>query len=205
MKNYLAIETSTEHVLVQMRVADRLVHRREAANRNKLNRLPELILELQHELGCELKAIDGVAYGMGPGSFTGVRIGAAYAQSIAYGVDCPILGISSLQALAQTAFDTHAQDEVHVLLDARMREFYYGQYRADEQGIMRLVSEHEQLLTEAGVKLLELDPSHRVSAEDLRIDHKSLDKLIQALAVKGFAVSPLQIQMNYIRNKVTQG
>ena len=70
---------------------------------------------------------------------------------------------------------------------------------------MRLVSEREQLLTEAGVKLLELDPSHRVSAEDLRIDHKSLDKLIQALAVKGFAVSSLQIQMNYIRNKVTQG
>lgn len=90
-----------------------------------------------------LSQVDGLVYGRGPGSFTGVRIGIGIAQGLAFGADIPMVGVSTLQAMAQQA---HAQSGVnHVLaaIDARMSEVYWGEYQLADNGIMTLVGEEQ--------------------------------------------------------------
>lgn len=93
------------------------------------NRHSELLLPtigaLLGEAGLALADLDGIAYGMGPGSFTGLRIGCGVAQGLALGADLPVLGVATLEAMARQV------DAPNVLvgLDARMHEVYYAAYR----------------------------------------------------------------------------
>ncbi|MDO8413217.1 MAG: tRNA (adenosine(37)-N6)-threonylcarbamoyltransferase complex dimerization subunit type 1 TsaB, partial [Gallionellaceae bacterium] len=88
----------------------------------------ELLLELLdsvlQEAGVKLVQLDGIAYGAGPGSFTGVRIACGVAQGLALGAELPVLGVCTLQALAQAA----GHDQVIAALDARMGEIYHAVY-----------------------------------------------------------------------------
>jgi tRNA threonylcarbamoyladenosine biosynthesis protein TsaB len=68
--------------------------------------------------------LDAVAFGRGPGSFTGLRIAAGAAQGLAFGLDCPLLGISTLEALALQAHRRYHLRHVVTALDARMGEIY---------------------------------------------------------------------------------
>jgi tRNA threonylcarbamoyladenosine biosynthesis protein TsaB len=93
------------------------------------NRHSELLLPaigaLLAEAGLDLRQLQGIAYGMGPGSFTGLRIGCGVAQGLALGADLPVLGVVTLEAMAWQA----DADWVLVGLDARMHEVYYAAYR----------------------------------------------------------------------------
>jgi tRNA threonylcarbamoyladenosine biosynthesis protein TsaB len=84
------------------------------------------------EAGLSFRQLDGLVYGMGPGSFTGLRIACGVAQGLALGADLPVLGISTLEALAEEAGE--GADEVLACLDARMHEVYAGLYRREAQG-----------------------------------------------------------------------
>jgi tRNA threonylcarbamoyladenosine biosynthesis protein TsaB len=120
----LALDTSTEYLSLALRLEGETVSRDIRAGQ----RHSELILPMLHELLAStetpLSQLDGIAFGKGPGSFTGLRIGCGVAQGLAFGADLPVTGICTLLALAEAAQGT----KVLACLDARMGEIYHGAY-----------------------------------------------------------------------------
>jgi len=123
----LAFDTSTELCTAALDLDGQVLVREEmAGNRHSQLVLP-MVRELLAEAGMQLTDMDGLAYGMGPGSFTGLRIGCGIAQGLALGADLPVVGIVTLEALA---FGQSAP-QVFACLDARMHEVYAAAYRRE--------------------------------------------------------------------------
>lgn len=120
----LALETSTEYCSVAVWQDDNIVSRCVLAGQRHSELLLELLDSALQEAGLKLAQLDGIAYGAGPGSFTGVRIACGVAQGLALGAELPVVGVCTLQALAQAA----GQDKVIAALDARMGEIYHATY-----------------------------------------------------------------------------
>lgn len=108
---------------------DELLSRFELAPRAHTRRLLPMVDELLAEAGIAPAALDAVAYGRGPGSFTGLRIAAGVAQGLAYGLDRPLLGVSTLEALALGAHRRHHFRYLITALDARMGEIYVAAWQ----------------------------------------------------------------------------
>lgn len=120
----VAIETSTEYCSVALWHDGALHERCELAGQKHSEILIPMLDGLLRDAGCALRDMDGIAFGMGPGSFTGVRIACGAAQGLALGADLPVLGVCTLQALAQAS----GRDRVIAALDARMAEVYHAVY-----------------------------------------------------------------------------
>jgi tRNA threonylcarbamoyladenosine biosynthesis protein TsaB len=107
----------------------------------------ELILAMMGELlaqaGLGLAGLDALAFGRGPGSFTGVRIAAAVIQGAAFGADLPVVPVSTLAALAQGYRRREGRTRCLPAFDARVGELYWGAYVLDEAGLMRAVVEEQ--------------------------------------------------------------
>jgi len=88
-----------------------------------------MIQELLAEADITLADCDAVAYGSGPGSFTGVRTACGVAQGLAFGGKLPAVPVVTLDAMALACHQQHGAAEVLVVLDARMGEVYWAQYR----------------------------------------------------------------------------
>ena len=141
--NYLAIDASTEACSVALQVNDKLYTRYDLCPQSHSLQLLPMVDELLKEADIKLSQCDGLIFGRGPGSFTGVRIGVGVAQGLAFAADLPVVGISSLQAMAQLAFIKHQQSKVIAAIDARMGEIYNGYFVLDENNLMQ-----EQLLAD---------------------------------------------------------
>ncbi len=135
----LAIDTSTPCSSVALTRGD--VHQGELvatlslnSNRTHSRRLLTGIDWLLSENSIDFADIDGLAVGLGPGSFTGLRIGMATVKGLATAMDKPLLGVSTLDALALCC---SGEKPVCVLLDARKKEVYRRWYQSDEQGVFR--------------------------------------------------------------------
>jgi len=129
----LAFDTSTQWLSVACVTGDGCVSRAELAGQAHSERLLPLIDEVLAEAGVTLGELDAVAFGAGPGSFTGVRIACGVAQGLGLGADLPLVPVSTLEALAETAFRLHGAERVLSCLDARMSEVYVAGYRKDGQ------------------------------------------------------------------------
>lgn len=127
----LAFDTSTRWLSVACFVDGRWAARGEPAGQSHSERLLPLVDAVLAEAGQRLAGLDGIAFGAGPGSFTGVRIACGVAQGLALGADLPLVPVSTLEALAQSAFRAHGRTRVLACLDARMREVYVAAYRRD--------------------------------------------------------------------------
>lgn len=124
----LALETTTEYcsaALLSM-PSGKLIFRHEFAPREQTQRILPMVDELLRQSGWALTGLDAIAYANGPGAFTGVRIGASVAQGLAFGADIGMVGICSLQTLAQAAWREHGVSDVMASFDARMGEIYAG-------------------------------------------------------------------------------
>jgi tRNA threonylcarbamoyladenosine biosynthesis protein TsaB len=124
----LALETSTEWCSVAVGDGVRWHLRDERAGQAHSERLVPMVDAALAEAGWSLRALDGIAFGAGPGSFTGIRIGCGVAQGLALGSDLPVVPVATLAALAQEVFRFHGWDAVLACLDARMREVYVAAY-----------------------------------------------------------------------------
>jgi tRNA threonylcarbamoyladenosine biosynthesis protein TsaB len=125
--NILALETSTEYCSVALWQDGAVTSRCEAVGQKHSELLMAMIDDLLQATGNRLQAVDGIAFGMGPGSFTGVRIACGVAQGLALGAALPAVGVCTLEALAQAA----GHDKVIAVLDARMGEIYHAAYERE--------------------------------------------------------------------------
>lgn len=120
---------------------ERLVSRFALTPREHTRRLLPMIDEVLAEAGVAPAALDAVAYGRGPGSFTGLRIAAGTAQGLAYGLERPLLGVSTLEALALAAHRQHGVEHVVTAMDARMGEIYVAAWRCRDGATETLLEE----------------------------------------------------------------
>jgi len=127
----LALETGTEWCSVAVGDGGQWHARDVHAGQAHSERLLPMVRATLAEAGFALAQLDGIAFGAGPGSFTGIRIGCGVAQGLALGADLPVVAVPTLEALAQEARRAHGWTTVLACTDARMREVYAAMYASD--------------------------------------------------------------------------
>lgn len=126
----LALETSTEYCSVALwRDGDVDAREQHAGQRHSELLLP-MVDELLARHGLAAKGLDGIAFGHGPGSFTGLRIACGVTQGLAFGAGLPVVGVGTLQAMA----DASRAERVVCCLDARMGGIYHAAYARSHSG-----------------------------------------------------------------------
>ncbi len=120
----LAIETSTEYCSVALWQDGAMTERSELVGQKHSELLMEMIDAVLQGSALKIQDVNGIGFGKGPGSFTGVRIACGVAQGLALGVDVKVVGVCTLEALAQAS----GHDKVISALDARMNEIYFAAY-----------------------------------------------------------------------------
>ncbi|BAE74607.1 tRNA threonylcarbamoyladenosine biosynthesis protein TsaB [Sodalis glossinidius str. 'morsitans'] len=126
----LALDTATEACSAALMLDDDvLLERFTLAPREHTQRILPMVDSLLAEAGMTLKSLDALAFGRGPGSFTGVRIGIGIAQGLALGANLPLIGVSTLAVLAQSAWRQTGVCQVLTAIDARMGEVYWAPYQ----------------------------------------------------------------------------
>lgn len=137
----LAIDTATEACSAAILVNDEIVSRYQVAPRQHTSLILSMVDELLAAAGIQLKDLDALAYGCGPGAFTGVRIAAGVIQGLAYGSDVPVVPVSTLAALAQGVASAHTN--IISAIDARMGEIYWAVFEAGSNGLVSAISEEK--------------------------------------------------------------
>jgi tRNA threonylcarbamoyladenosine biosynthesis protein TsaB len=139
-KIVLAIDTSTKACVLGLfnAISGETKTATEIVGRTHSEVILPKIIALLEECDLSLEDLDLIVFGKGPGSFTGLRIGVGVVQGLAFGLDIPVVGISSLACLAQEVFRLEKKQHVIVALTARLQEVYHGTY-SESEGYMSLV------------------------------------------------------------------
>ena len=137
----LAIETATESCSAAILLDDKIFSVSEVAPRRHNEIILSMCEQVLSQAETTLTQLDAVAFGRGPGAFTGVRLAASVTQGIALGQDLPVVPVSSLAALAQAAYEEEQAQEVFACIDARMQEVYFGLYKLSSEKEMQLEGE----------------------------------------------------------------
>lgn len=135
----MALDTSTEACSAALMVEDQVYSRFEVAPRKHAELILPMIDDLLATTNTKLTDLDGIAFGRGPGAFTGVRIATGIAQGLAYSSNLPVIPISSLATLAQAYKDKAKY--VAAAFDARMGEVYFGLYQTGD--VVSLVEDEQ--------------------------------------------------------------
>ena len=131
----IALDTATELCSAALWIDGSSSTREDARPRGAGELVLGMIEQLLAEAGLELSALDAIAFGRGPGGFTGVRLAAAVAQGLGFSAGLPLLPVSDLRAVAQRALiEPEAPTRVLVCQDARMRQVYWGCFQSAETG-----------------------------------------------------------------------
>jgi len=149
----LALDTATEACSVALGIGGRSIERYVELERGHAEQLLPMVDAVLTEGGIGLSSLDAIAFGRGPGGFTGVRLAASVAQGLAFGADVGVVPISDLAAVAQRVVQIDPTvRQVLVANDARMREVYWAVFGA--QGVSALGA--ERVSAAADVDLSEL-------------------------------------------------
>ncbi|MCP5245586.1 MAG: tRNA (adenosine(37)-N6)-threonylcarbamoyltransferase complex dimerization subunit type 1 TsaB [Burkholderiales bacterium] len=213
----LAFDTSTEYCSVALFLDGKIIKTETHAGQRHSELLLPMVQRILDETGLEITGIDGIAFGAGPGSFTGLRIACGVAQGLSFAANLPVIGISTLEAVAQQS--TH--DKVIVALDARMGEIYHAAYirhANNWQAVsepMLCAPEHAPAVSGAqwigcgsGFDKYDRVLSERYAPDLLNIDYgryphaQEIAQLAAARPLEAFNTDPAQAAPVYIRNKV---
>lgn len=137
----LALDTATEACSAALLVNGEVIERYQQAPREHNRLILPMIAELLAEAGLSLTDLDALAFGRGPGSFTGVRIATGVTQGLAFGANLPVIPVSTLAAMAQAVFEETSDAYAFPCIDARMGEVYWAVYRRGVEGMAELVGE----------------------------------------------------------------
>ncbi|APC96345.1 tRNA (adenosine(37)-N6)-threonylcarbamoyltransferase complex dimerization subunit type 1 TsaB [Francisella frigiditurris] len=147
---FLVLDTSSSFCSVSLSVDNKIFSQTRFIPREHNKYLLPMIDEVIKEANIDKKSIGFVAYGVGPGSFVGVRLAASVCQAFAVSLDIPVIGFSSMFAIAKST--TTDNDKVAVILDAKMGDFYLGFYDKSKD---KIVSEQVYKLDEYSPNMLD--------------------------------------------------
>lgn len=217
----LAIETATTACSTALYDDGAVVENFVIAPQQHTKLLLPMLDRMLAEAGITLSQLDAIAFGRGPGSFTGLRIAAGFAQGIAYGADLPVIPVSTLQAMAQGACRCFKHTHVLVALDARKDEVYWNEYKLDKQIMQPMqeeqLSKPEKLLLPEGGNWSGIGDGWKVYAECFaqKLDNKpnkietgicpqaqDVAVLAAELFQTGQAVPPDQALPVYLRDNI---
>ena len=156
----LAIDTATEACSVALWNDGTTFAHFELCPREHTQRILPLVRAALADAEVKLTDLDALAFGRGPGSFTGVRIGIGIAQGLALGAELPMIGVSTLATMAQGAWRKTGATRVLAAIDARMGEVYWAEYQRDADGVWHGEATEAVLKPEAvSERLQQLDGS----------------------------------------------
>ena len=135
----LAIDTATHACSAALQIGTKIIaiENLELSAKKNSELILEMVQQLLNKANLSLKDLDAIAFGKGPGSFTGIRLAASIAQGLCFGANLPASGISTLQAIAQRAHREFKINNALVAYDAHMQELYWAAYITDTNGIMQ--------------------------------------------------------------------
>lgn len=134
----LALDTSASACSVALLIDDEIHLLHEIDPMQQAKRVLPMVQELITAHGVGLTDLDALAFGCGPGSFTGVRIAASVMQGFSFASGVPLIKISSLAAVGQAAYTDLGWKKLLVGIDARISEVYWGIYQVDDSGLVKL-------------------------------------------------------------------
>ena len=217
----LAIDTATEACSAALSIDGEINERYEVAPRQHAELILPMVDELLAEADLKIQALDVLAFGRGPGAFTGVRIATGVIQGLAFATGIPVVPVSTLACLAQGAIDK--SENIISAIDARMGEIYWGLYKVNAQNLVESVTKeavskpddikiredgqwfgvgsgwssyHEILRAKATTGLLGFDGDRFPRARDII-------PLAENEALQGNTVTAGNALPVYLRNKVT--
>jgi len=137
----LAIDTSTEACSAALLLDGEVTQRYQVAPRQHADLILAMCDELLLESTTKLNELDAIAFGRGPGAFTGVRIATGVVQGIAFAHELPVIPVSSLAAMAFDVWQEQGATQVMTAIDARMDEVYWACYECSEKGVKEVIPE----------------------------------------------------------------
>jgi tRNA threonylcarbamoyladenosine biosynthesis protein TsaB len=139
----VALDTSSTACSIALLVDDKISFLHRILPLQQAQSILPMIEELLSLNKIKLNQLDAIAFGCGPGSFTGVRIAASVTQGLAYALQLPVIPISSLAGLAQAAYRDLGWKKLLVGIDARMQEIYWGAYEINKHELAVLVGQEK--------------------------------------------------------------
>lgn len=218
MKNLLAIDTSTSHASVALMFQEQVYSLKNDNVKQHAEYLLPMINELLAAAKISLANLDGIVFGAGPGSFTGIRVTCSVVKALAYAHDLDLYPVSSLKSLAYSAtFDEDKKDTlVLVMLDARMQEVYW-EYSTLMQGNGAQVGRVTDITIPKVEQLIICGPDLDDFLEILPTDIRNLpyvyknvypDALSMLRLAQAGHIQPVTAEAalpEYVRNKVVRG
>lgn len=215
MSTILALETSTELASAALLHDGRsLALESSGVETHSVSILP-MVQRLLAESGLKLAQCDAIAFGAGPGSFTGVRTACGIAQGLAFGAGLPVLPVVTLEAMAEAGRNAGAGDDLLTLLDARMGEVYWAQYRYQDGWQVVLapaLSLPRQVTPQGRVAACgngltafadEFSARDWAATQPQIVPHaRDVARLAQLALARGRGLEPQQAQPLYLRNRV---
>ena len=211
----LALDTAQEDCGAAILLADGslFMHVEHVGSRHSERLLP-MVRDLIHEAGIEKTDLGLIAFGEGPGSFTGLRVACGAAQGLAWALEVPVAQVSNLEALAEWLRETHLETarpgtRIAVLNDARMHECYAGMWRvpaAAEDRLERLdgpvlvAPEDAQKVYSEAMKIRSDGGIRMVNAADSHPD--AIARIARRMALSGGTIRPELAHPVYVRNRV---
>lgn len=224
MSKILALDTSTQACSVALWIDGEVREDFRDIPRQHTQLLLPMVQQILAAAELSLGQLDGIAFGRGPGSFTGLRICTGVTQGLALGANLPVAPVSTLAALAQQARDEFRADGVLTALDARMDEIYWGCYHFDRSSALPLLQGKERVCAPERVTLAAISPGkwigygtgwnfldrlpEAVRAAVVHIEPErepraaAIAKLGAAVIAAGQGVTPEQALPVYLRNNV---
>ena len=220
----LALDTSTEACSAALLYQGEVVEEFQLAPRQQAELILGMIERLLADAAIPVDQLDAVAFGRGPGAFTGLRIGCGVVQGIAFAADLPVVPVSTLAAMAQGAVRQWGSSKIVSVIDARMGEVYAAAYRVQEGGLVEAVTDEcvckpEQMSALDGVGWFGVGSGWQVYGEQLSAslqgkvaewegNHYPHAHDVALLGAKGLAdglvVSAEQALPTYLRDQVIQ-
>jgi len=139
----LALDTATEACSAALYIDGEINAKFQLAPRQHTQLILKMIEDLLAEAGLQVGALDAIAFGRGPGSFSGVRIATGVTHGLAFAADLPVVPVSTLASIAQSTYNQHHTENVLAGIDARMGGIYWGCYQLADNGLMQLLGEEQ--------------------------------------------------------------